>query len=78
MEDRVQAVLTTVLLVRVVFAVVVAVARPGATDTLAVVAVEVQRGTRGKHWEQTTRRKGGEERSRAERERESEEETREE
>lgn len=36
-------VLTAVLLVRVVLAVVVAVAQPGAADAFAVVAVEVHR-----------------------------------
>lgn len=47
-QDR-RSALTTVLFVRVVLAVVVSVAHPGATDAFAVVAVEVQRRAGGKH-----------------------------
>lgn len=44
--------LTTVLLIRVVFAVIVAVTHPGASDALAIVTVEVQRGAGRQRWVQ--------------------------
>jgi len=37
--------LTTVLLIGVIFTVIVPITHPGASDALAVVTVEVQRGT---------------------------------
>lgn len=44
--------LTTVLLIRVIFTVVVPVTHPGASDALAVVTVEVQRGAGRQRWVQ--------------------------
>lgn len=42
--------LTTVLLIRVIFTVIVPVTHPGASDTLAIVTVEVQRGAGRQCW----------------------------
>lgn len=44
------AALTTVLLVRVILAIVVPVTHPGTADALAVVTVKVKRGAGGQHW----------------------------
>lgn len=44
------AALTTVLLVRVILTIVVAVTHPGTADALAVVTVKVKRGAGGQHW----------------------------
>lgn len=52
-RERGGVLLTTVQFVGVVLAVVVSVTHPGATDTFAVVTVEVQRRAGGKHCEQT-------------------------